>query len=73
MTHIQVQNYTNHASYVPQIHTGHTKHPVLGLSDVCSNQAPLNYSGQNSKNILQLQILTYMRPWNKVIKPGMNC
>ena len=37
----------NRASYVPQIHTSHTKHAVL--FNVCSNHTPSNYSGQESK------------------------
>ena len=42
---------------------------------MCSNHAPLNYSGWESKSNLRLKILTYLWPWNmvKVIKPGMKC
>ena len=48
------------------MHTSHTKHNVLDLFNVCSNHAPFNYSGQESKNNLQFMILTYLWPWNKV-------
>ena len=30
------------------------------LFNVCSNYAPLNYSGKESKNSLQFMILTYI-------------
>ena len=50
-----------------------TQHTVLDLFKVCSNHAPLNYSGQESEINLQFMILTYLWPWNvKVIKPGIN-
>ena len=60
---------------VSKIHTSHTKHTVLELFDMCSNHAPLNYSGQESKNNLQFIILTHLWPWNrvKIINPGVNC
>ena len=56
----------NHVSYLHWIHTSHTKHTVLDLSNVCSNHAPLNYTGQESENNLQFMIHTYLWPWNKV-------
>ena len=43
-----------------KIHTSHTKHTVLDLFDMFSNHAPLNYSGQESENNLQLLNLTYL-------------
>ena len=48
---------------------------VLDHFNVCSNHAPLNYNGQESKYNLQFMILIFLWPWNKVkvIKPGMNC
>ena len=48
---------------------------MFDLFDVCSNHAPLNYMGQNSKNNLQSIILTYLWPWNKVelVKISMIC
>ena len=75
MTNIQLQNYKNHVSYVSWIYTSQTRHTVLDLFEVCSNHAPLNYSGQEFQNNLQFMILTYVWPWNKVkvIKHGMNC
>ena len=67
MIHIQVQNYKkSRVSYVSYIHTSYTKHTVLDLSNVRSNHAPLNYSGQESEKNLQFMILTYLWPWNKV-------
>ena len=45
------------------MHTSHTKHTVLDLFNVCSNDAPLNYtglhapsnySGQESENNLEV-------------------
>ena len=40
--------------------TSHTKHTVLDLFNVCSNHAPLNYSGQESKTKSQFMILIYL-------------
>ena len=57
-THIHVQNYKYRVSYVSYKHTSYTKHTVLDLFNVCSNHAPLNYGGQDSKNSLQFTILT---------------
>ena len=62
MTHIQVQNYQNHVGHVSSTNTSHTKPNVLDLLSVCSSHAPQNYSEQESKNNLQLMILTYLWP-----------
>ena len=40
--------------------TSHTKQTVLDLYSVCSDSAPLNYSGKESKNNLQFMIRTYL-------------
>ena len=56
-TQIQVLNYKKCVSYVSEIHTSNTKHTVLDLFNVCSNQAPLNYNGQESENSMQFMIL----------------
>ena len=49
-----------------KIHTSlcPTQHTVFNLS-VCSNHAPLNYSGWESKNNLQFMILTHLWPWKR--------
>ena len=39
---------------VSQIHTSHTKHTVLDLNE-CSNNASLNYNGQESNHNLQFE------------------
>ena len=44
------EKYNNCVSYVSYIHTSCTKNTVLDLFNVSRNQAPLNYSGQESKN-----------------------
>ena len=75
MTNIQVQTYKNSVSHVSETHNSHTKHTVVDVFTVSNNHAPLNYSGQVSKSNLQVMILIYLWPSNKVriIKPGMNC
>ena len=60
MTHIQVQNYKNCVIYISRVQTSHTKHTVLDLFNICSNHAPQNYTGQESKNNLRFMILTYL-------------
>ena len=58
--HPSKKKYKNCVSYVSYIQTSLSKHTVLDLLNVCSNYAPLNYSGQESKNNLQFTILTYL-------------
>ena len=43
-----------------QQQNSHTKLAVLDLFNVCSNHAPFNYSGQESKHNLQFMILSYL-------------
>ena len=45
-------------------HISNPKHTVLDLFTVCSNHAPLNYIGQETKNNLQFMSLTYLWLWN---------
>ena len=63
-THIQVHNWkTKCVSYVPQIHTSHTKHAVFDLFNVCSNRALLKTTvdkNLKNKNNLLFIILTHL-------------
>ena len=56
MANIQVQFFFKILSH----NTNHTKHTVFSLFNMCSNHAPLNYSGQESTNNLQFVILIYL-------------
>ena len=61
-SHSSAKLQKSRVSYVSYIHTSYTKHTVLDLSNVRSNHAPLNYSGQESEKNLQFMILTYLWP-----------
>ena len=64
MARIHVQNYKNYLMSLK--YTPDTKHIVFDLFIVTTMQHWLYYSGGKSKNNLQLMILTYLWPWNKV-------
>ena len=75
MIHAQVQNYKKMCLVCLLNAHKSQKNTILDLFNVWQPCSIKNYSGQESQNNLQLMILTYLWPWNKVkvIKPGMNC
>ena len=72
MTHIQVQNYNKKSKCLDNLHASvqlqkmivtthkYTTFKQSILFNVCSNHAPLEYSGQESKVSVQFMILAYL-------------
>ena len=56
-TYIQVQNYKNRVTFTSNTYKSQ-KHNGFDFFNVCSNHASLNYRGQESKNNLELMVLS---------------